>query len=258
MKRLDFSQVKKPEMLSPTHKTGHKRPFFKLPDAKILLGVGLAFGLSGPMVFPKLVRAQDTSTQAITTDKKQLPPELANLPKVTLDEMKKLDKATKSDINPQFVIGNTDTTTQHVWRTPHLAWEISTEVAYPDGSGVMSVHAIIDTTNYKQGTFDKNGDEFIQSTGKRVVIIINGKPNNFIDLASLDALYRKATGNELKFVKLVAFSGKDSDLGAYAAVHVIPVDKQDGDIVAGVPILTVAVQATTKEAYTGENLISMR
>ncbi|MDD5340223.1 MAG: hypothetical protein PHV13_03155 [Candidatus ainarchaeum sp.] len=217
MKRLDFRHVTKPESPSETL----KRPFFKLPDAKVLLSLGLALGLSGPMVFPKLVRAQDTATKVVTTNKKQLPPELAKLPTVTLEEMRKLGKQTNSDWFPVPLPPDNPT---------YVGWVASTDVSYSDGSKGIRVDVEIDTTNFKS-----------DSPKKWAGVIVDGKLINAINLAPLDTLYKKATGNEIKYIKLVADKGTDAS-GPWISITVVPVDKPNGEICGETPCLNIVYQ----------------
>ena len=64
----------------------HKRPFFKLPSSKVLLGIGLVFSFAGPMIFPKAIRAQDAKQELVQKQKLtvvQLEKPLAQLEKET-------------------------------------------------------------------------------------------------------------------------------------------------------------------------------
>lgn len=211
----------------------HKRPFTKLKVASVALLAGL---MAAPMVFPKLVRAQDTSTHLISPTSKQLNPVLAKLPTLSLVEIRKLDSLSSS------MPGDIDK-------------GIFTAIAWPDyptgtvGDTLSVVAQICQTAGcYGSGVPDK------------LVQVVSGSKKILatIDLTPLDKLYRAATGNELKFVRLVTTSGTDASVGPYAEVYVIPVEKVDGEIKGGTPILAIASPYKTKDVYTDSNILAMR
>jgi hypothetical protein len=211
----------------------HKRPFTTLKVAGVALLAGL---MAGPMVFPKALRAQDTSTQAVTTDKKQLPPELAKLPKVSLAKMQKLDSATYRPTSDEPPVMNKQ-------------FETIAEALYPDRSDGIKVYA-----NICQDSVGCMGGHL---PDKSISVAAGGKFINVIDLAPFADLYKRATGKELKFVKLVAENGVE-DGQPYAATYVVPVEKSDGEIKEGTPIFWVGVSSKTLKVYTDKNLIAMR
>lgn len=95
------------------------------------------------------------------------------------------------------------------------------------------------------GLFDgKRYDNEVRVSVKR-----NGKSNEYaISLDELSKSYKEITGNELKYVKLIAESTTVSGQGPFVGIGVVPTDKPDGEIIGGVPILIVV--------YSGGNVSS--
>lgn len=73
-----------------------------------------------------------------------------------------------------------------------------------------------------------------------------------IDLAPLDNLYKKITGNEIRYVKLVVEKGNHSQIGDYIAIHVVPVSKPDGEIKRGIPVLPSVYAINENAVYNAE------
>jgi hypothetical protein len=219
------------------------RSFFKITSTAVL-AAGLAFV---PMVFPKLVRAQDTATQAVTNGKKQLAPELSTLTKVSLADMQKLDSLTNEVRGGLAVEGG--------------RFGIEAYVQYPNGSKgeYLVVRADICQAAGCHVSHDPS-DSGVVVPDKLLAVehetYDTTKVITYIDLKPLDQLYKKATGKELKFVKLVETRGIDADIGNYTGVYVIPVEKPDGEIKDGIPVFIVVCNA--KKVYSDENVIAMR
>jgi len=215
------------------------RPFYKIGLASLALTTAFTFGSAA---FTP-VRAQDTSTKVVSTQngktEKKLPEEVAKLPTVQLADIQKLEKTTKI-VESQMYVGRkvaNDT-----------SFSVIAHVDYPDGTGIAVTADIC--ISGKCHTDDL--------PDKYVAVASDGKLLSMIDLAQLGNLYKKVTGNDLQYVKLFAGKGVSPSMGDYVVVYVVPVEKPDGDITGGMPILTVASPAKTKDVYAGENRIAMR
>jgi hypothetical protein len=231
MKRLDFSHVKKPESPSETL----KRPFFRVTVASAALLAGL-IGAS-PVLLPNRASAQDTSTHLIsTTQPKVLDSALTKLVTVPLTEIQKLNSQTA---------GMPGSIGKGIFTA--IAW-----LDYPKesiGDTISVVAQICQTAGcYGSGLPDK------------LVQVVSGSKKILatIDLKQLNELYKKATGKEFKFVKLVTDNGTDAQMGPYASVYVIPIEGPDAEIKGGTPVLWIGCPSKTKEVYSGPNLIAMR
>jgi hypothetical protein len=185
-------------------------------------------------------KAQNTDANGIssqnTKSEKQLSSELAKLTKVSLDTLRKLDKQTDRPTAFTYLNNGVFSTLVHI-----KTLDDKTTV-----SGCASICQ-------ESGCFAKEGLDKLPE--KHISISLNGHAISVIDLAPFAALYKKASGNELKYVKLATERGINQDIGEYAGVYVIPIEKMDGEIKDGIPVLAVACTEKNKKVYTDENVV---
>jgi hypothetical protein len=204
----DGSMVKKLEAQKGYEQpSSTRRPFSKLHLPKInpetILGLGLAAVLGGPMVFPKMVRAQDaTSTASI--QQKQMKVTYVSIKNITayIREAEKHKIAAAGSALYHVELSDSTAISVILKKKPH-------EDAPPGESGNLIFIGI-----YPKGGASIGYD---------------------ISLSELKAAYLAFSGQELRYVRIGTVIQKDNS-GEYAEFYVIPVSSKDGTASSGTPI----------------------
>ncbi len=229
---------------TPRYRIVRPKPRPKARWATRLLA-GVAIGAATIASFTPSARAQDKPgvellAQGPKADPVEAPraaapkpdPELAKLPKVSIEEMERYDKESEQY---RKMTGKTS-----------LGFYALVNVSLDNvGNRLVVSASICDKVNC--GHEEKSPQRYVvvrllsptdsvfasQESGNA------GKVLAIIDLDSLNNAYRKITGKDIEFVKLVVERGIDPSAGAYVQVHVVPVAEKDGEIKSNTPILLV-------------------
>jgi hypothetical protein len=182
-----------------------KRPFFKLPDAKLLVSMTAALMLSGPFVLPKFFspKAQD-ATSAASVPQKQV-----KVQYIPLNDIKR----SVTDAEAKYKIATSERTTY----TAILSDSTEVDIGFQASSGGPA-------------TPGEAGDHVL-------VGIWKGESSKAyeISLSELKAAYTQFSGKELKYVRVGVKICRDA-AGEYAEFAIVPVASKDGEIAAGTPI----------------------
>ena len=210
------------------------RPFYKLGIASLALTTAFTFGSAA---FNQ-TSAQDTSTKVVTAQtaksEKQLPPELAKLPKVSLAEMQRLDSASVT-FRPKGY-------TQKLDKLKDFVTVINAN--YSDGTNGIAVTA---------GLCSEGKCHVGTLPDKYVIVASKGEILSIIDLRPLADLYKSATGTELQYVRLVADRGTDAD-GQWLSVTVVPVEAPEAQIRSNIPAYNITC-VQKEEGVSGTRLL---
>ncbi len=161
---------------------------------------------------------------------------LANMPTISLEKLLRLDRESEP-----YRIGDVE---DPIYYQSMLMTEL------PDNQGKIGVVARLCSAP------GCNGNENIPDKA----VMISTKDNlvsSVMDLTALEKYYKKATGEELKYVKLLVEKGTNEKVGEYVEIFVVPVDKPNGDIKPGVPIMSEAY-AAGKMYEQPQKLVAMR
>ncbi len=192
------------------------------------IGLGLTEGLLiagltfGPAVFP----THTFGDVAAVATAKDLHPDLKKLPKVSLQEMRKLAKESE-----KYQQG--DTEDREMFTTGIYSRFVG---------GALASSVTICRIRGCLSTVEPVPDKFMG-------IAVNGKGVAGIDLAELDRLYRLATGKEMRYVRLVVEVGNDAKVGEYIQVFAVPVEESQGEVNEDIPIMATAYTVRDKSAW---------
>ncbi len=146
--------------------------------------------------------------------------EVNNLPVVSIKELEDLDAKTEP-LRKQY--GATDTITNYGYN--YFTQEL--QIPIEGKNWRVTAISVLATIGW-------------DGKGTRNDIIVTmpdkyGKEAGVMDeLAVISEIYKQRTGNEMKYVRIIAEYGRDSEVGDYINIHIIPVETPDGKIKGGV------------------------
>ena len=165
-----------------------------------------------------------------------LPPELAELDKVSLSEIRKLDRdSEKYRLNKGY--------------ENEIAGKFSTDFAVNFEGGRIQILA---TICHVSGC--NNWGTLVPPIDFGLDFFLNGNSLGTIDITELAKLYGLATGKDLRYVKLVVEKG-ENEHGPFVAAFVVPVDSPNGVINRNTPTWCVVYYLNEGKAYGGKKLI---
>ena len=171
-----------------------------------------------------------------TSGNTPLPPELAELDKVSLSEIRKLDRdSEKYRLNKGY--------------ENEIAGKFSTDFAVNFEGGRIQILA---TICHVSGC--NNWGTLVPPIDFGLDFFLNGNSLGTIDITELAKLYKLATGKDLKYVKLVVEKG-ENEYGPYIGIYVVPVDSPKGEIKINIPTWGFTYYLNEGKTYSGRNLI---
>jgi hypothetical protein len=173
--------------------------------------------------------AQVTSSrrlQAGEANGRTLPPELANLPKVSLADIQALEQ----ENGGAYLRGSTD---NHKETGSLYLFDFS-------DNGTMSRFIVVTTichVSREQCNIEDETNRYLSvgigtASGKRSL-------GNF-SMDAFSELYTMATGNELKYLRGVFEQGTDRKIGTWLNATIVPVDSPNAPIRSGVPTISMS------------------
>lgn len=242
--KLGYAQMPK----SCSESTSPQRNFSRIVGSNLTRGavaLGALLLTSAPLISraeePALA-SRETPTKSLgKRSTRELDSELARLPKVSLAEMRRLDSESEGYRPPRDGVIEDD------------VYVAAIGVPLEGGGRLVAGLTICQ--------IDKCNNDAIKDLPKKFLMVqtvnIPGVPNETeigtflatMDLAPLDRLYRKATGNELKYVRLIVEKGTDTKVGAYIKIFAIPISSPRGEIIAGVPFISVPYTTSDRSVW---------
>ncbi len=222
------------------------RPIHKLAAGALLGGaLALGCGSAAPVVKPDMHRVQPSQAGVVAVPvqepegQKALPPELAALPKVSLEKIRRLDKESEA-----YRTGDVDL---------RVLYQATLITELPDGEGKISAIAKICSVPGCNSTAE------VRVPDKAVLISVKGEPHSVINLAPLEGRYKVVNGKELRYVKILAEHETDPEWGKAVTFYFVPVETPNGEIRGGVPATGVSYFISKpKKMFDGGLLVARR
>ena len=242
-----------PDSVSKTPKTSFRNKLYEsIKDVTSTLKIaGLIFAVS-LLLYPKDLSAEDKKTGPIkdkpavmqmdTTNavaqaesekgtftfaknKPEIELDISKLPKVSLNEIRILDFQTQTQYK---------------------------DIRMPDYESFEEYYTSVSVDFDREGNFVNTDNHGLaahllicKSPGcalgmdAALSIAANGEVIGGADLTPLAKLYKQVTGKEMIYAKLLVETGLDTKKGPYLQLIVVPIDKPNGEIKGGIPIVVV-------------------